>query len=76
VADFPPQRSIRAAPPAAHPVACDGCGRVGQITDGRLPDGWTAEELPSCQWPFALFFSCPGCVRESGAALNRTTGAA
>jgi len=76
MADFLPQHSIRVAPLTIWPLVCDACGTTGQPTDGRLPDGWTVEQLPSCLWPFDVYVSCPPCAQESGAPMNRTTGAA
>lgn len=75
MADFLPQHSIRMAPPATVPLACDSCGAAAWVADGKLPDGWRIVPLPSCEWPFGDFYECPRCAAESG-ARHHTTGAA
>lgn len=72
MADFLPQHSIRVAPPATHPIACDGCGTAGQMTDGKLPDGWRIVDLPACEWRFGPYYECPRCVRD----MDRVGGVA
>lgn len=69
--DLVPLHGVSLAPIAIHPVACDGCGAVGFMTDGKLPDGWAAEQLPSCEWPYGEYRECPRCVRESATGGDR-----